>query len=141
MADNANRTSSFMLFLGLAYGGIWGLFGLGTWLGIPFSMEPSTRGGACRNSPAFAKATADKQADTLFPPPSPMLGAGQRETQNLKRKNRFQAPFEGASTLSNFQRWVQFASVPEEMPSGTIRKYVEDRSRGFNADIGRKTFL
>jgi hypothetical protein len=34
-----------MLFLLLAYGAIWGLFGLGTWFAIPFSMDPRAPGG------------------------------------------------------------------------------------------------
>jgi membrane protease YdiL (CAAX protease family) len=45
MADSTKQTSSFLIFLGLAYGGIWGLFALGKWLGISFSMDPRTRGG------------------------------------------------------------------------------------------------
>lgn len=46
MIDHALKTRSLLLFLGLAYGSIWGLFGLGTWLAIPFSMDSSTWGGA-----------------------------------------------------------------------------------------------
>ncbi len=45
MVGHAIKTRSLLLFLGLAYGALWGLFGLGTWLGIPFSMDPRTRGG------------------------------------------------------------------------------------------------
>jgi CAAX protease family protein len=45
MEDETNRTSSFALFLVLAYWTIWGLFGLGNWLTIPFSMDPRTPGG------------------------------------------------------------------------------------------------
>ena len=46
MIDHAIKTRSLLLFLGLAYGSIWGLFGLGEWLAIPFSMDPQTWGGA-----------------------------------------------------------------------------------------------
>lgn len=45
MEDATKRTSSFMLFVVLAYGAIWCLFGLGKWLAIPFSMDPRTPGG------------------------------------------------------------------------------------------------
>jgi len=45
MEDEVKRTSSFMLFVVLAYAAIWGLFGLGKWLAIPFSMDPRTPGG------------------------------------------------------------------------------------------------
>jgi len=45
MEDEIKRTSPFMLFVVLAYGAIWSLFGLGTWLAIPFSMDPRTPGG------------------------------------------------------------------------------------------------
>jgi len=45
MEDETRRTSSFMLFLLLAYGAIWGLFGLGKWFAIPFSMDPRAPGG------------------------------------------------------------------------------------------------
>jgi membrane protease YdiL (CAAX protease family) len=45
MDDDIKRTSSLMLFVVLAYGAIWGLFGLGKWLAIPFSMDPRTPGG------------------------------------------------------------------------------------------------
>ena len=45
MEDETKRTSSFMLFVALAYGAIWGLFGLGTWLAIPFAMDPRAPGG------------------------------------------------------------------------------------------------
>jgi len=46
MIEHATKTRSLLLFLALAYGSIWGLFGLGTWLAIPFAMDPSTWGGA-----------------------------------------------------------------------------------------------
>ena len=45
MEDETRRTSSFMLFVVLAYGAIWGLFGFGKWFAIPFSMDPRTPGG------------------------------------------------------------------------------------------------
>lgn len=45
MEDEIKRSSSFMLFVALAYGALWGLFGLGKWLAIPFSMDPRTPGG------------------------------------------------------------------------------------------------
>jgi membrane protease YdiL (CAAX protease family) len=46
MADQTGRASSFFVFLLLAYGALWGLFGLAKWLAIPFSMDLQTRGGA-----------------------------------------------------------------------------------------------
>ncbi|MBC2733855.1 MAG: CPBP family intramembrane metalloprotease [Desulfobacteraceae bacterium] len=45
MEDETRRTSSFMLFVLLAYGAIWGLFGIGKWFAIPFSMDPRAPGG------------------------------------------------------------------------------------------------
>jgi hypothetical protein len=45
MEDETRRTSSFMLFVLLAYGAIWRLFGLGKWFAIPFSMDPRAPGG------------------------------------------------------------------------------------------------
>ena len=36
---------SLLLFLVLAYGGLWALFGLGQWLAIPFTMQPGKPGG------------------------------------------------------------------------------------------------
>ena len=45
MEDATKSTSSFMLFILLAYGAIWGLFGLGRWFEIPFSMDPRAPGG------------------------------------------------------------------------------------------------
>jgi polyferredoxin len=45
MEDETRRTSSFMLFVLLAYGAIWGLFGLGRWLEVPFAMDPRAPGG------------------------------------------------------------------------------------------------
>jgi len=35
-----------------------------------------------------------RQADTLFPPPSPMLGAGQREILKPKAKSLFKVNFD-----------------------------------------------
>jgi len=46
MIDHVLKSRSLLLFLGLAYGGVWGLFGLGMWRAIPFSMDPSSRGAA-----------------------------------------------------------------------------------------------
>ena len=43
--DTATPMSALPIFLGLSYGGIWGLWGLGTWLAIPFSMNPLQPGG------------------------------------------------------------------------------------------------
>lgn len=45
MEDATESTSSFLLFVVLSYAALWGLFGLGTWLAIPFSMDPRTPGG------------------------------------------------------------------------------------------------
>ena len=45
MEDETKRSSSLILFVVLAYGALWGLFGLGRWLAIPFSMDPRTPGG------------------------------------------------------------------------------------------------
>lgn len=45
MSKEHHRTASLILFLLLAYAGLWILFGVGRWLAIPFAMDPGVPGG------------------------------------------------------------------------------------------------
>jgi hypothetical protein len=54
-------------------------------------LNPARR----RRGRSVSELASLKQADPLFPPPSPMLGAGQREIQNLK--SRFKVFFYGVN--------------------------------------------
>ena len=63
MIDHDITTRSLLLFLGLAYGSIWGLFGLGKWLAIPFSMDPMMPGGLFY----IIGMLVDKSGGSIFP--------------------------------------------------------------------------
>jgi len=59
-----------------------------------FTLRVVAADGARGNSPACGGV---RQSARFNPSATPMLGAGQREIQSQNLKNRFQAPFEGAS--------------------------------------------